>query len=237
MSEDFNRSDAPFIPRIDPAIWRLRPDFAALSIVVRDGENASSLEWVRERLAHASAAISTGPAWASAHLSSWQDAFRAFGAKPQRTPCSAEALRKRIERGGMLPPINAVVDIYNAVSVAYAVPVGGENIDTYVGTPHLTFATGHETFETAKDGAPTVEHPDAGEVIWRDDRGVTCRRWNWRQGPRTRITETTRSMWFVIERLEPMPIDKLVEAGDVLARDIRRLARGARIESQLLQAP
>ena len=169
-------------------------------------------------------------------MASWQEAFRAFRAKPQRTPCSAEALRNRVERGNSLPSINAVVDIYNAVSVAYAVPVGGEDIDAYVGTPHLTFATGQETFDTTKDGTPAVEHPEVGEVVWRDDKGVTCRRWNWRQGPRTRITEATRNMWFVIERLEPMLIDKLVEAGDVLASDSSRLAPRARIESRLLQA-
>ncbi len=222
-----------FIPRIDPAIWRLRPDFMALSVVVTHGANGSSPDWVRERLATACAGIPDGPDWAQAHLASWQDAYRAFGAKPQRTPSSAEALRKR---GASLPSINAVVDLYNALSIANAVPVGGEDIDAYVGLPFLTLATGDEPFETTKDGAPAIEHPEPGEVVWRDDKGITCRRWNWRQGPRTRITEASRNMWFVIERLEPMPIEMLMKAGDELARDLKKLAPDAVIASQLLQS-
>jgi DNA/RNA-binding domain of Phe-tRNA-synthetase-like protein len=75
-----------------------------------------------------------------------------------------------------------VVDIYNAVSIRYAIPVGGENLAAYSGTPYLTLAEGNEPFDTLKEGQPMVEYPDAGEVIWRDDIGVTCRRWNWRQG-------------------------------------------------------
>lgn len=31
------------------------------------------------------------PAWVEAHLAAWAEVFRRFGAKPQRTPCSAEA--------------------------------------------------------------------------------------------------------------------------------------------------
>lgn len=40
----------------------------------------------------------------------------------------------------------------------------------------------------AQVSEPAVEHPRPGEVIWRDDAGVTCRQWNWRQCTRTRIT-------------------------------------------------
>lgn len=136
---------ADFPPRIDPAIWRLRPDFVALSLVVTHGANGPSPDWVRERLAATCAGIATSPDWAAPHLASWQGAYRAFGAKPQRTPSSAEALRKR---SASLPSINAVVDFCNAISIAHAVPVGGEDVDAYVGLPFLTVAKGDEPFET-----------------------------------------------------------------------------------------
>ena len=55
--------------------------------------------------------------WREAHLEAWRDAYRAFGAKPQRTPCSAEALLRRVQREGTLPRINAIVDLYNALNV------------------------------------------------------------------------------------------------------------------------
>ena len=125
---------------------------------------------------------------AQAHLAAWDEAFSAFGAKAKRTSCSAQALRKRVLKEGSLPAIDPVVDIYNAISIRYAVPVGGENLAAYRGEPRLAIARGDEPFDTLKSAEPVVEYPEPGEVIWRDDIGVTCRRWNWRQGVRTRLT-------------------------------------------------
>ncbi|HEX5780885.1 MAG TPA: phenylalanine--tRNA ligase beta subunit-related protein, partial [Solirubrobacteraceae bacterium] len=76
------------------------------------------------------------------HLQAWRDAFRAFGAK--RYSCSAEAL---IRRADEFPAINRLVDLYNAVSMAHAVPVGGEDLDHVVGPVRLVFATGDEPFD------------------------------------------------------------------------------------------
>ncbi|GAA2625615.1 B3/4 domain-containing protein [Dactylosporangium fulvum] len=135
------------------------------------------------------------------HLEAWRDVYRAFGAKPQRTPCSAEALRKRAARGD-LPAVNRLVDAYNAVSIRFAVPIGGEDRAALVGTERLVRATGDEKFDTVKDGAPVVESPEPGEVIWRDDVAVTCRRWNWRQGRRTALTDATTNAVFLLEGLD-----------------------------------
>jgi DNA/RNA-binding domain of Phe-tRNA-synthetase-like protein len=146
------------------------------------------------------------------HLEAWRDVYRAFGAKPQRTPCSAEALRKRAARGEV-PSINRLVDAYNAVSIRFAVPIGGEDCAPLAGTVRLVRATGDEPFDTVKDGAPAVESPEPGEVIWRDDVAVTCRRWNWRQGRRTALTDATTSAFFLLEGLD---ID-LRPAADLLA--------------------
>lgn len=223
-------------PFVDPAIRALRPDFVALSLVARGARNGPSDADSAARLAEACAAAATEPDWAAAHLEAWREAYRGFGAKPQRTPCSAEALRKRAQRDGGLPPINRMVDLYNALSVRWAVPIGGEDLAAYAGPPRLVRATGDETFETLANGEPAVEHPEPGEVVWRDDRGVTCRRWNWRQGPRTRLDLPTTEMWFVIERLEPMPIAALEAVGRDLADGIRAIAPEARIETTLLGA-
>jgi DNA/RNA-binding domain of Phe-tRNA-synthetase-like protein len=213
-------------PSVNPAVYALRPDFVALSIVVRGGGNAPSEGSVP--------CPARRPPWADAHLAAWRQAYEAFGARPKRTPCSAEALWRRAARDGSIPPVNAVVDLYNAVSLQFAVPVGGEDLAAYAGVPRLVRAAGDETFETVRDGQPAVETVDAGEVIWRDDRGVTCRRWNWRQTPRTRLEITSREMWFVLERLEPMPIASLVEAGEALCAGLRRLAPAAGIETVLI---
>lgn len=214
---------AHFTPVITPEIFALRPDFRALSIHATGISNHENSQPV--------AATPCAEPWAAAHLEAWREAFRGFGAKPQRTPCSAEALLKRVQRDGALPSVNAVVDLYNAVSLRYAIPVGGENAAAYAGAPQLVRATGTEIFDTMANGVAATENPDAGEVIWRDDIGVTCRRWNWRQGTRTRLEPSTTEMWFVLEALGPMPDAALAAAGDELVAGLKALSPDANVRT------
>ncbi|MEN2976351.1 MULTISPECIES: B3/B4 domain-containing protein [Tistrella] len=220
----------PVRPRIDPAVMALAPDFHGRSITALLTGPA-----VADAGSQAAAALDAacdlvragGPDWAEAHIAAWRDAFRGFGAKPARTPSSAEALRKRVLRDGTPPSVNPIVDLYNAVSLRHAVPVGGENLDAYQGTPRLIRAAGTETFDMMKDGAPATETPEPGEVVWCDDAGVTCRRWNWRQGIRTRLEPGVTRMWFILEALGAMPPAALAAAADDLAAGIARLWPGA----------
>ncbi|MDQ8706382.1 phenylalanine--tRNA ligase beta subunit-related protein [Streptomyces sp. LHD-70] len=164
------------------------------------------------------------------HMAAWRAAYTAFGAKPSRTRNSAEALAKRALADGGLPRINVLVDVYNAISVAHLIPVGGEDLDRIQGGMRLVRAQGDEEFVTTAAGEETVEHPDAGEVVWRDEAGVTCRRWNWRQGPRTRLTEDSTSALFLLESLAPMPLADLERAGAELAELVEKFSPGARVD-------
>ncbi|WP_329239595.1 B3/4 domain-containing protein [Streptomyces canus] len=163
------------------------------------------------------------------HMAAWREVYTAFGSKPSRTRNSAEALAKRALSDAGLPRINALVDLYNAISVAHLVPVGGEDLDRIRGGMRLVRATGDEDFVTVAAGEEAVEHPDAGEVIWRDEEGVTCRRWNWRQGPRTRLTEETVSAVFLLEGMAPMPLADMEKAAAELAELLEKFSPGARI--------
>ncbi|MFE0173530.1 B3/4 domain-containing protein [Streptomyces sp. NPDC059002] len=161
------------------------------------------------------------------HMAAWRAAYTAFGAKPSRTRNSAEALAKRALADGGLPRINTLVDLYNVISVAHLIPVGGEDLDHIQGGMRLVRATGDEEFVTAAAGERVVEHPDAGEVVWCDDEGVTCRRWNWRQGPRTRLTEESVNAVFLLEGMGPDA--GLEAAGAELAELLEKFSPGARI--------
>lgn len=129
-------------PSISSEIYRIAPGFRALSISVEATPVAD--ERVGEAaLREACESVQAGqPVWAEAHLSACADVFRAFGAKPKRTPCSAEALRKRVIKDGTMAALDPVVDLYNAVSIRYAVPVGGENFAAYAGMPQLVGVMG-----------------------------------------------------------------------------------------------
>ncbi|MFJ9431287.1 B3/4 domain-containing protein [Streptomyces sp. NPDC101490] len=163
------------------------------------------------------------------HVAAWRAAYTAFGTKPSRTRNSAEALARRALADGGLPRINRLVDAYNAVSVAHLIPVGGEDLGRVRGAMSLVRATGDEPFVTMAGGVETIEHPEPGEVVWRDEEGVTCRRWNWRQGPRTRIDDDTTDAFFLLESLAPMTRDELLAAGRELAESLEKLSPGARI--------
>lgn len=217
---------------VDEEVFELRPDYRGLLVVVEgitpaDGD-ASSEELLARAEEHARDLLGESPVEELAHVAAWREAYRGFGAKPQRTRNSLEALTRRAPDG--LPRVNRLTDVYNAVSVLHQVPVGGEDLDRYTGPPRLARARGDEVFDTVAGGEPVVEHPEAGEVVWRDDTGVTCRRWNWRQGPRTRLTDATTTALFILDALEPMTDDALHAAADDLVSHLG--AGGAPVRSR-----
>jgi DNA/RNA-binding domain of Phe-tRNA-synthetase-like protein len=182
--------------------------------------------------AAARAALHDRPVEELPHIAAWREAYKAFGAKPQRTRNSAEALLRRASSG--LPRVNRLTDLYNAISVLHQVPLGGEDLTRYVGGPRLVRATGEETFDTTADGGEVLEHPEPGEVVWRDEAGVTCRRWNWRQGHRTRLRDDTTAALFILDALEPMTNAALQAAADDLAAHLASVGTSVRVAQRLL---
>lgn len=215
-------------PWIGDKVRTLRPDFKAISVVAKGFENCVQHFAATDLLDAACADLQWAP-WAERHLESWREAFRSFGAQPKKTPSSSEGLRARVAKGGDLPSVSAVVDLYNAISVKFALPVGGEDLDAYIGQPRLVVAEGGEIFETAREGVATLEGVPCGEVVWRDDLGVTCRRWNWRQGRRTRIELDSTNLWFVLEALGTMPDDAFEQAAVVLCENLLVVAPSATV--------
>ncbi|MEV5745525.1 phenylalanine--tRNA ligase beta subunit-related protein [Microbispora rosea] len=206
---------------VDDAVTALRPDFAVLVVCAHGLRNGPSDDRSRAWLA---AAAADAVPLDDERIEAWRAAYRAFGAKPQRTRPSVDALVRRMP----LPEINLVVDAYNSVSVRHGLPIGGEDLRRYQGAARLMRAAGDEPSEEA------LGDPEIGEVVWRDDAGVTCRRWNWRQCVRTRITEETVDALFLLERLEPLSLDALRAAGDDLAGMLSDIAPNIRIESRLI---
>jgi len=222
--------------RVDPDVFALRPDYR-VALLAFDGieprpSDESSDALLREAEAFARRALSEQPVEELSHVAAWREAYRAFGAKPQRTRNSLEALLRRAEAG--LPRVNRLTDIYNAVSVLHQVPLGGEDLTRYRGAPRLVRATGEERFDTVAAGEPVIEHPERGEVVWRDDEGVTCRRWNWRQGRRTQLTDDTTTALFILDVLHPFSDDALRSAADDLVARLTRLGPEVRVARRVI---
>jgi DNA/RNA-binding domain of Phe-tRNA-synthetase-like protein len=225
---------------VDPAVLALRPDYRAL-LVTADGLRGGPSDAVSERLladaeATARRQLDGRPPEELPHPAAWREAYRAFGAKPQRTRPSVEALLRRLDPDG-LPRIDRITDVYNAVSIAHLLPLGGEDRAAYAGPPRLVRAEGGEPFDTTAGGEPVVEHPEPGEVVWRDDDGVTCRRWNWRQCTRTRLTTATTSAVFVLDVLDPLTDEAACAAADALTEALLALSPDAVVHRRLLAGP
>ena len=147
---------------------------------------------------------------------------------------SLEALTRRAQKG--LPRVNVLTDIYNAISVLHQIPLGGEDFALYAGPARLIRATGQERFDTTADGEVVVEHPDPGEVVWCDDAGVTCRRWNWRQARRTGLSEATRTVFFILDALSPVSDTELGAAADALAQALSALGSDVSVSRRVIGA-
>jgi DNA/RNA-binding domain of Phe-tRNA-synthetase-like protein len=223
---------------VDAEVFALRPDYRVLLLAV-DGivpgpgdQDSDALLTAAE--AAAREALDGGPAEQLPHVAAWREAYRAFGAKPQRTRNSLEALLRRAGSG--LPRVNRLTDCYNAISVLHQIPLGGEDLTRYAGPPRLIRATGTEPFDATADGVPVTEHPEASEVVWCDDAGVTCRRWNWRQARRPQLREDTSTALFILDALDPVTGQALHAAADDLLARLARLGPGVRAARRLIAA-
>ena len=222
--------------RVDDTVFALRPDYRAL-LIAAEGFEPGSSDGVSEAMLveaekAATAALNTQPVDELSHVAAWRDAYRAFGAKPQRTRNSLEALTRRAASG--LPRINALTDLYNAVSVLHQIPLGGEDLLCYSGVPRLIRATGDECFDTMADGVAVTERPEPGEVVWCDDAGVTCRRWNWRQSRRTQLGDDTTMALFILDALDPLTDVALDAAADDLVDHLHHLGPDVRVARRMI---
>jgi DNA/RNA-binding domain of Phe-tRNA-synthetase-like protein len=212
---------------VDAPVFALRPDYRVVLVAadgIVPGRSDEASEGLLSRAEDSARALLARTSVEQVpQVASWREAYRAFGAKPQRTRNSLEALLRRAATG--LPRVNRLTDVYNAISVLHRLPLGGEDLARYSGSPRLIRADGSEPFETLDAGTEVTERPDAGEVVWCDSAGVTCRRWNWRQTRRTRLTDDTTAALFIIDALDPLTDDALEAAADELLTHLTRLGR------------
>ena len=148
----------------------------------------------------------------------WREAFQKFKTK-KGARSSIEALLKRVHNGNHLGTINPLVDIYNCISLKYALPCGGEDMDTFASDIRLTKAIGNEDFVTL--GTDKSEPPYEGEIIYKDNQGAICRCWNWREAVRTMLTENTTNAFLCIELTDESRLIELQDALKELAKTVQ----------------
>ena len=211
---------------IEDDFWSLFPHAKIGTVIcqgidnsIRDVEIYEKLMQEAEKEAHAFLSqeeFSSNPV-----ISVWREAFQKFKTK-KGARCSIEALLKRVKNGNQIGTINPLVDIYNSISLRYALPCGGEDIDTFAGDIRLTLANGSEPFIPlgSEENAP----PYAGEIVYKDDDGAICRCWNWREAQRTMLTENTKNAFLCMELIDETRSDEfhmaLKELSDLVSHHL-----------------
>jgi len=218
----------------EPSFWDLFPHARLGVLVITDVDNSEAGNGARRP--GQVAALEAASEAAQRHLeaevfsqnpvvAAWRDAFAKFRTK-KGARSSIEALLKRIDSGRGVGPINPLVDVYNAVSLEYALPCGIEDLDAIAGDLRLVVTTGGDPFQALGDEAPSETLP--GEVCYLDDKGAVCRCWNWREGERTMLTEGTSRAVAVLESVDPARHADLDAALAALAARVEDLM-GARV--------
>jgi lysyl-tRNA synthetase class 2 len=213
---------------IDPAIPNLFPHIKVGVLVCRDLNNqktspeiAALLRKTEEevRQKYTVENLATLP-----KIADWREAYRKFGFSPSAHRSSIEALLRRVLQGKELPSISPIVDLYNIVSLKYVLAAGGDDLDKVEGGISLTVADGTELFVMLGTNKP--EPIKKGEVIYRDDKEVLCRSWNYRECEKTKITEHTKNVCLVLEGLEQTSSEEIQTAIGELKHLLQKYCQG-----------
>lgn len=199
---------------IDQSFWNLFPQAKIGVLLLQNYHNSdqSSQEIVQlleDSLPLAQAHLTEDVFSDNPVIQVYRKAYQQFKTK-KGARSSIEALLKRVSGNNPVRSINPLVDIYNAASLRYALPVGAEDLDTFVGNLQLTITEGGDEFYLIGDDTNQPTLP--GELCYKDQAGAVCRCFNWRDGERTMITDKTKNAFLVIELLDIERLDALQEA-------------------------
>jgi DNA/RNA-binding domain of Phe-tRNA-synthetase-like protein len=214
--------------KVDDQIFETFPGLKLGVVIARQIDNAGSADeingFIRKREKEIREHYSKETLFQEPKIESWRKAYSTFGAKAKKYNSSVESLYRMILKGVDLRPINKIVDIYNYISIKHMVPAGGDDIAKVYGDVVLRFARGDERFTALNSGE--TETAKEGEVIYSDDKDVLCRRWNWRECDKTKMTEETRDVVLVVEGLPPVTQEELSAAIDDLSQMIDEYCGG-----------
>ncbi|NUR63713.1 MAG: hypothetical protein HOV87_34395 [Catenulispora sp.] len=184
----------------EEAIWSEYPELVAVAITATGITAAADVDGqVAELTATARGRLAGGPESELPEIKAWRQAFSKMGLKPTQYRCASEALLRRLRKEGELPRIHPLIDLCNAVSVAFAVPIAVIDLDQVSGYLEVRHAAGDEDYLTF---GGVSEQPEAREVIYADGAGrAHARRWTNRQSGRSAVRENTSRVLIVAEGL------------------------------------
>ncbi|MGE5627264.1 MAG: B3/4 domain-containing protein [Solirubrobacterales bacterium] len=201
---------------VKPEVFELNPDLCFGIIVARGIHNTETLPEETERLRKAEEKarnlINPEELKAQPIIKGYRLVLENAGINPNKFVNSMEAMMKRVLKGNMLPTINSLVDVCNAISIENQVSLGGHDLADIEDDLLVCFTKGTEKF--LPFGSNDYEPVEAGELVFTSGDVVQTRKWVWRQSELGKMTLDTTDVFFQLtgfNHSEGSPLIKALE--------------------------
>lgn len=202
---------------VAPEVFDRFPDYVVGWVIVRNAQNIGAKPAItnllsgaedRARLLYTDHDLKAEPP-----IAVWRSAFSSLSWSASKYPASVEAMVKRVARGGTLPHVNSAVDLANAATLLYLVPVGCHDLDL---APDLCVrtATGEDSFIPM--GGADTEIPQAGETVYATGNSVRTRRWVWRQSREALVSADAGTLLFAVDGFAASTLSRVEAATEFL---------------------
>ena len=220
---------------IDEKVFKILPEVCFGVVIARDLDNSGnnkeiwglleqSIEETRNKF---------GSIKPKEHrdLQPYRDSFKKMNINPNKFPCSVEALTSRIVKGNNLPDINPAVNLVNAYSLKYSLPMGAHDLDTDEGSIEVRFSRKGDLF--IPFGQTDPEMIEEEELVYASGHNIKTRKWIWRQSDRGMVTARSKNIFFPIDGFTNYNLERVISARDKMAADLERILN-ARITKKFL---
>lgn len=216
-----------------PAIWTQCPELVPGVLFARGISTRASVgAQVARFSATAKARLDGGNESALHEIQAWRRIFAKMGLQPTKYRCASEALLRRLRKEDALPRLHPLVDLCNAISAAFAIPIAVFDLAKITGNMEVRHASGSESYLTFSGER---EHPDFDEVIYADQGGnAHARRWTNRQSSLSAVSADTRSVMIVAEAMHESAYEDMRTLLAALMEEIAIAWPGAASKARLL---
>ena len=204
---------------VDENVFEVMPEYCVGLVSVKGIKNDSVIKEIEELLDRNVKAFAEQYQGQNVreikNIQAFREAFYKLEMNPNKYMCSIEALAKRAQKAGALPHINPVVDLGNALSIKYVLPMGAHDIDRCESDLKVRFSETGDTFLPL--GEEKQEEPAEGELVYASSNVVKTRRWIWRQSEDGKITSESENLVFPIDGFMNVSGQDVIAARDELA--------------------
>lgn len=208
---------------VEPRVFESLPEYCVGTVAARGIDNRAARERIAALLDGNTSLFSAQFKEANIrelrNIAAFRSAFTSLGMNPNKFMCSIEALMKRVQKNAALPHINPIVDLGNAFSVRYLLPMGAHDIEKLCGDLEVRYSVEGDSFLPM--GEAEAEPMPAGELVYVSGHTVKTRRWIWRQSEDGKIGEETSFAFFPIDGFRDVCLDDVLAARDGLAAFLR----------------